>query len=97
MEAETDQIRTTGILRNPDGIEVKYFATSETGANRYAQLAFGRFGDESSYDIIRVEVSSALLDDIFTVDSNIGTVVLSSDQLVGLSPELLNYGLREVQ
>ncbi len=94
MEGEHAQIHDTNTLQNPGGIESKYFATSERGANSYAKLAFGRFGDESPYYIIRVAVPSALIQDILSVDGGIGTVVLQTEQLIGLVPEMLNVCMR---
>lgn len=81
-------------MENPIGIEVKYFATGEGGACAYARMAFGKFGDTDPYYIIRVEVPVSLKVDILTVDDNIETVVLNSEQLIGLVPDLLDYCMR---
>lgn len=94
MEEEKAQIGTTNLLQNPFGIENKYFALTENGANSYAQMAFGRLGDDSPYYIIKVVVPESLTGDRFFVDGGIESIVLETEQLVGLEPEILNYSLR---
>jgi len=93
MSAERNQIEETGTLENVPGIEIKYFATTEVGASRYAQKAYGRFGELEPYDIIEVEVDLSLLEERITVDRDIETVVLDSKQLIGLAPKILRYCL----
>jgi hypothetical protein len=94
LPAELMQIDQTETLEKPIGIETKYFAISQEGASAYARKAFGKFGDTEPYTIIKVDVPLSLTIDTLTVDANIDTVVLSSVQLIGLVPELLDYCLR---
>lgn len=89
MEEEFHQIQSENTFKNPEGIETKYFAKSEDHASYYARLAFGRFGDDSPYYIIEVEISNSLTYDSLIVDQEIETVVLTTDQLFGLVPQIL--------
>lgn len=70
MDAEKLQIDKTGAFENPQGIEGKYFSTSENGSCTYAKLAYQKFGDDSPYWSFRVKVPSILLEGMLTVDVN---------------------------
>jgi hypothetical protein len=89
--AELDDLQATkGILRNPPGIENKYFSETAEGAAYYAQQAFQRGGRvyEGPYTIIKSEVHSELITPIMRVtpDRGIPTVVLPSDVLPKMTP-----------
>jgi len=90
MNPELDDILASGALRNPAGIESKYFSTSAEGAASYAKQAFGKFGDTSPYTLIQTEVPNSLLPGAINVDRGIQTIVLPGEALPGLVPKVLN-------
>lgn len=81
---ELADIRLFHRLRNPDGIDVKYFTLSEAEAVWYARQAVIAFGDPL-YTIIAVEIGVDFTPVLF-VDRGVSVVVLNSKGLVGLQP-----------
>jgi hypothetical protein len=91
--AELSDIQATGTLRNPIGVETKYFASSPQGAASYANQAVTAFGD-APYDFVRTEIATSSLnpENFVQVDRGIETIVLTTEQLKNLSPpEILTY------
>jgi hypothetical protein len=82
MPGEAADIAASGVLRNPNGIEVKYFSTTIDGAASYAQQASRAFGD-GPFTFIRVDVPTNLITTEMrvTVDRGVPTVVLPSNML----------------
>ena len=84
--AELEEIARTCAVRNPEGIEVKYFSTTLEGARKYAELAEGAYAD-GPYALVatalpKSEITSTM---VVTVDVDILTVAVPTDKLKDLS------------
>jgi len=86
MNSELDDIVTTGVFRNPAGIEQKYFSATAEGAASYARQAFGKMGDTSPYTIIRTDAPTSLLPSIHSVDRGVPAILVPTNALPKLSP-----------
>ena len=88
---EALDIRDRGCFANPPGLEVKYFATTRLGAERYAALAAAAFGD-GPFVIMSTAIDAVLIDPSFCVlvDGSIETVTVPTNILYLLQapPEL---------
>jgi hypothetical protein len=89
MPGEAADIAATGVLRNPTGVEVKYFSTAIDGAASYANLAARAFGD-GPFTFIRVDIPTNLITTEMrvTVDRGVPTVVLPSELLPRTTPPM---------
>jgi hypothetical protein len=87
MDVELDDIARLGALRNPAGIEVKYFSTTVQGAAWYARAAHKAFGD-GPFTIVETRLPISAISDAMrvTVDGRIPTVTISTALLPQLSP-----------
>jgi hypothetical protein len=79
---ELADIKKADAFRNPDGIENKYFSTTEAGANQYGEMAEKAFGDPP-YTTVQTSIPKK---DITTdmkaqVDRGIDTVVVPTQKL----------------
>jgi hypothetical protein len=81
---ELADIRLFHRLRNPDGLDVKYFTLSEEEAVWYARQAVAAFGDPP-YAIVAVEIGVGFTPVLF-VNRGVSVVVLDSKSLVRLLP-----------
>ena len=79
-----------GALRNPLGIEVKYFSETAEGAASYARQAYQAGGRlyEGPYTIIKTDVASDLVTPIMRAapDGGIPTITLPTEILPRLTP-----------
>ena len=88
---EFSSIQDTGGFSNPYGIEVKYFSTTAEGASQYAQMSFGRTGITEPYTIVSTEAPASLVESVPYVDRGVPAVVIRSENLGGLTPQVWNY------
>ena len=90
---ELDDLRQSGAFQNPLGIENKYFALTPEGAAAYAQQAHKAFGDGPFTMVTTTLPTHTITSDMrVTVDRGIATVIVSTQQLVELSPpQILSY------
>lgn len=86
MDGELEDIAASGVLRNPQGIEVKYFSITREGAASYAKKAFGRFDDTSPYTLVSVSAPARLVRRVLLVDGAIATVAIATRNLRWLGP-----------
>jgi hypothetical protein len=86
-DAELTDIQTTGIFRNPPGIENKYFTTTLDGAIQFGEMASNAFGD-GPYTIVQTSIGADLITPEMSVvvDRGIPTVVVPTEVLPELSP-----------
>ena len=92
MNPELDDIVSTGVFRNPAGIEQKYFSATAEGAASYAKQAFGKMGDTSPYTIIRTDAPTSLLSSVHSVDRGVPAILVPTNSLPKLSPpQVLPY------
>jgi hypothetical protein len=79
---ELESIRSLDTFANPEGIEVKYFSATLAGAQRYAAMAAGAFGD-GPYTIVQTGLPGSLVTPEMTtvVDRGIPTVIVPTEQL----------------
>lgn len=90
LPEELADINKLGGFRIPaGGVEAKYFTTSEEAAASYAKLAGNAY--KESYTVVSTTVPTEMLREITMVDRGIPAVLLSSDNLRGLVPNILGY------
>ncbi len=99
QQRELEQILESRTFTNPEGIETKYFASTEEGANAYARGMFSRFPEEGPYTIVRTTIDRSLISDISRIenlaDAGVGdAVALPTEVLSQLGrPRIIPYGL----
>lgn len=90
LHAEKEDIRHNGVLRIPDGLEVKYFTPTVEEAEMYARAAMMAF--DGPYWIIRVPVLDAdAIPEAMEVDGGIRAIVIEINGLASVgAPEILH-------
>ena len=91
QQAELEDILQFGGFRNPYGLEVKYFSTSEGGAASYAVKAYRAWPEEGPYTAVKSSIPEELikpemLPEGGAVDSGIPTVAVPTETLPALEP-----------
>ncbi|WP_164928463.1 polymorphic toxin-type HINT domain-containing protein [Gloeobacter violaceus] len=93
LDKELQDIKSSGVFRNPYGIEIKYFSVTAEGAARYARSQFINRPFEGPYTLLRTRVPSSLLANPqvtrLILDRGIGgvdTVTIPTELLKNLSP-----------
>jgi hypothetical protein len=87
---ELANLEGRGVFRNPDGVEVKYFSTTESGAHQYRAMAERAFKD-GPYVVVETEIPlNAITPEMqVTVDGGIETVTVPTDKLRLLAPPVV--------
>lgn len=82
------------ITPSPSGSIAKHFSTTEEGAAKYAQQAYGKFGDTSPYTIVRVEAPTSVIDQAPYLDRGVPTVTVQNELLPKLGvPKPIDHAL----
>jgi hypothetical protein len=91
LPEEESDIRETGALRIPEGLEVKYFTLTIEDAERYAHAAATIF-NEGPYRMLRALIENVdVLPVPIELDRGIRAIVLDEEGLANVgAPELLH-------
>ena len=90
---ELVEIVSTGLFRNPAGIDVKYFSATPEGTAFYAKQAYRAWPEEGPYTLVETAAPLRLLtaEMLTTVDGGILTVVILTEHLVRLRPPVIHH------
>jgi|GEM_PF-2258612 len=84
---ELKDIQNSNKFRNPEGIESKYFSSTEEGAEKYGKMAEQSFGDPP-YTTVKTTIPTKEIDSNMKVDVDRGipAIVVPTKKLHLLSP-----------